>query len=87
MIEAKIFLDIDHELSKQITFLDFAALTFRGMVLSIWEQSFMALPPFEQNRLGKILLGVSIIFVVLFAITLVMSWISNQDMFWPVFGN
>jgi len=87
MIEAKSFLEIDHELSKQIFFSDFAALAFRGMILSIKEQLFMALPPFQQNRLGKILLGVSIIFVVLFAITLVMNWISNPDMFRPVFGN
>ena len=47
----------------------------------------MALPPFQQNRLGKILHGVSIIFVVLFAITTVMNWIGNPDMFRPVFGN
>ena len=68
-------------------FSDFATLAFRGMILAIKEQSFMALPPFQQNRLGKILLGVSIIFVVLFAITLVMNWISDPDMFRPVFGN
>ena len=47
----------------------------------------MALPPFQQNRLGKILLGVPIIFVVLFVITLAMNWISNPDMFRPVFGS
>ena len=87
MIEAKSFLETDHELSKQIFFSDFAAQAFRGMILSIKEQLFMALPPLQQNRLGKILLGVSIIFVVLFAITLAMNWISNPDMFRPVFGN
>jgi len=47
---------------------------------------FMALPPFKQSQLGKILLGVSIFFVVLFAVTLIMNWISNPDMFKPVFG-
>ena len=46
----------------------------------------MALPSFKQSQLGKISLGVSILFVVLFAITLVMNWISNPDMFKPVFG-
>jgi hypothetical protein len=46
----------------------------------------MALPPFKQSQLGKILLGVSIFFVVLFAVTLIMNWISNPDMFTPVFG-
>jgi len=46
----------------------------------------MALPPFKQSKLGKILLGVSIFFVVLFAVTLIMNWVSNPDMFTPVFG-
>jgi len=46
----------------------------------------MALPPFKQSQLGKILLGISIFFVVLFAVTLIMNWISNPDMFTPVFG-
>ena len=46
----------------------------------------MALPPFKQSQLGKILLGVSIFFVVLFAVTLIMNWVSNPDMFTPVFG-
>jgi multisubunit Na+/H+ antiporter MnhB subunit len=46
----------------------------------------MALPPFKQSQIGKILLGVSIFFVVLFAVTLIMNWISNPDMFKPVFG-
>jgi len=47
----------------------------------------MALPPFKQNQLGKILLGVSIFFVVLFAVTLIMNWINNPDMFKPVFDS
>ena len=38
----------------------------------------MALPPFKQSQLGKILLGVSIFFVVLFAITLIMNWIQQS---------
>jgi len=46
----------------------------------------MALPPFKQSQLGKILLGISIFFVVLFAVTLIMNWVSNPDMFTPVFG-
>ncbi len=46
----------------------------------------MALPPFKQSQLGKILLGISIFFVVLFAVTLIMNWISSTDMFKPVFG-
>jgi len=46
----------------------------------------MAIPPFKQSQLGKILLGVSIFFVVLFAVTLIMNWVSNPDMFTPVFG-
>ena len=46
----------------------------------------MALPPFKQSQLGTLLLGVSIFFVVLFPIALPMNWISNRDMFRPVFG-
>ena len=33
---------------------------------------FMAIQPFGQKQLGKILLGVSVFFVLLFAITLIL---------------
>ena len=82
--ELEIFLVIDHQLSKQTHFSYFAAMAFHGMIKANLEQISWSYPPFKQSQLGKILLGVSIFIVVLFAITLVMNWISNPDMFKPV---
>ena len=47
----------------------------------------MAVQPFGQNQLGKILLGVSIFFVLLFAVTLIVLWVNDPDMFNRVFGS
>ncbi|MBL6774602.1 MAG: hypothetical protein ISQ26_04240 [Candidatus Puniceispirillum sp.] len=46
----------------------------------------MALSPFPQNRLGKIILAISIIFVLLFASLVVMHWLNNPETLNPVFG-
>jgi hypothetical protein len=48
---------------------------------------FMAIQPFGQKQLGKILLGVSVFFVLLFAVTLIVYWVNDPDMFNPVFGS
>ena len=47
----------------------------------------MAIQPFGQKQLGKILLGVSVFFVLLFAVTLIVYRVNDPDMFNPVFGS
>ena len=47
----------------------------------------MAIQPFGQKQLGKILLDVSVFFVLLFAVTLIVYWVNDPDMFNPVFGS
>ena len=47
----------------------------------------MAIQPFGQKQLGKILLGVSVFFVLLFAVTLIVYWVNDPDMFNPGFGS
>lgn len=42
--------------------------------------------PMQQNKLGKAILVISIIFVLLFAGMLLMRWFSSPEMFAPVFG-
>ena len=46
----------------------------------------MAIQPFGQKQLGKILLGVSVFFVLLFAVTLIVYLVNDPDMFNPVYG-
>ena len=59
----------------------FISLQFKAKYLV----NIMALTLFKQSQLDKILLGVSISFVVLFAVTLTMNWIRNPDTLEPVF--
>jgi len=41
---------------------------------------------FRQNKLGKIILIISIFFVFLFLSMLIFKWFKNPEMFLPVFG-
>lgn len=47
----------------------------------------MAIQPFGQKQLGKILLGVSVFFVLLFAVTLIVYWVNDPDIFNPGYGS
>lgn len=41
---------------------------------------------FKQDRLGKIILIISIIFVFLFLAILIFKWVESPEMFLPIFG-
>lgn len=61
-------------------------MTFHGMIEQDLERILWPQPPLNKVSQGRILLGVLIYFVVLIATTLMMNWISNHDMFKPVFS-
>ena len=42
--------------------------------------------PVQQNKLGKTILVISIIFVLIFAAMLIARWFNSPEMFVPVFG-
>jgi len=41
---------------------------------------------FNTKKLGKIILIISIVFVILFIAMLVFKWFNNPEMFLPIFG-
>ena len=41
---------------------------------------------FKQDRLGKTILIISIVFVILFIAMLVFKWFNNPEMFLPIFS-
>lgn len=47
----------------------------------------MAIQPFGEEQIVKILPGVLVFFVLLFAVTLIVYWVDDPDMFNPVFGS
>ena len=53
MIDAKIFLVIDHQLSKQINFSYFAAVKFHGMIKSDLERFLWRYPLSNKASLAK----------------------------------
>ena len=41
---------------------------------------------FKQDKLGKIIFIISIVFVILFIAMLVFKWLNNTEIFLPIFG-
>ena len=41
---------------------------------------------FKQDKLGKIILIISIVFVLLFIAMLIFKWLNNTEIFVPIFG-
>ncbi|MDE0766511.1 MAG: hypothetical protein OSB15_10595 [Amylibacter sp.] len=46
----------------------------------------MALKPSKQDKLGKIVLIGSVLFVIIFLVMLISRWISNPEMFPLIFS-
>jgi len=46
----------------------------------------LPIDPLPQNRLGKVVIVISIMFVLLFASAMLMHWLDNPGSLKPVFG-
>ena len=46
----------------------------------------LPIDPLPQNRLGKVIIVISIMFVLLFASAMLMHWLDNPESLRPVFG-
>ncbi|MDC1408307.1 hypothetical protein N8524_08290 [Candidatus Puniceispirillum sp.] len=46
----------------------------------------MPIDPLPQNRLGKVIIVISIMFVLLFASAMLMHWLDKPESLSPVFG-
>jgi hypothetical protein len=50
------------------------------------EEINLPIDPLPQNRLGKVIIVISIMFVLFFASAILMHWLDNPESLTPVFG-
>ena len=64
-----------------------ATLIFvRRLTIEMTREINLPIDPLPQNRLGKVIIVISIMFVLLFASAMLMYWLDNPESLNPVFG-
>jgi hypothetical protein len=56
------------------------------LTIEITREINLPIDPLPQNRLGKVIIVISIMFVLLFASAMLMHWLDNPESLNPVFG-
>ena len=58
----------------------------RQFIIEITREVILPINPLPQNRLGKVVIVISVIFVLLFASAVLMHWLDSPESLNPVFG-
>jgi hypothetical protein len=58
----------------------------RQFIIEITREVILPIDPLPQNRLGKVVIVISVIFVLLFASAVLMHWLDSPESLNPVFG-
>jgi hypothetical protein len=58
----------------------------RQFMIEMTREIILPIDPLPQNRLGKVIIVISIMFVLLFASAVLMHWLDSSESLNPVFG-
>jgi hypothetical protein len=58
----------------------------RQFMIEMTREIILPIDPLPQNRLGKVIIVISVIFVSLFASAVLMHWLDSPESLNPVFG-